>query len=211
MELFKKPSKTVPPMRFDLRLADPAYDAWAIKCADLRALISKHDGEESELLYKLTHRAPNPSNGMTGRVAEMLGETVDESDPLVDGIQARLSEIASVRRDAAAALAIATERQQKARFAASKVICDGVRTEYKTRTKALADALIAAHEANAALAEITNSLEAADVAWVGHLPPAPARMLGAANDRSNKIGVWLREAAAAGLIDKKSIPEGLKQ
>ncbi|MER8637660.1 hypothetical protein [Mesorhizobium sp. M1365] len=211
--MFKKTTtKTPAPLRFDLRQAEPAYDALAEKCANLRASISRLDAEESDLLGKLTRRTPKPSDSMNSRVAEMLGETVDDTDPLVDGIQARLREVNALRQDTRSALAIATERLQRARHAASKVICAGARDEYLARVRTLADALIAAHQANVSLFEITTALDAADVVWTGLLPPAPAnRMLGAAYDRSNRVAIWLKDAAADGLIDKKSIPEGLTQ
>jgi hypothetical protein len=211
LAIFKQTAKAAP-LRFDLRQAEPAYDALAEKCANLRASIGRLDAEESDLLGKLTSRTPKPADGMNSRVAEMLGETVDETDPLVDGIQARLREVNALRHDTRAALAIATERLQRARHEASKVICASVKDEYLARVRKLASALIEAHEANASLFEITTALDVGDVVWTGLLPPAPAtRMLGAAYDRSNKVAIWLKDAAADGLIDKKSIPEGLTQ
>ncbi|UVC12882.1 hypothetical protein [Mesorhizobium onobrychidis] len=105
MAIFKQNAKAAP-LRFDLRQAEPAYAALAEKCANLRASISRLDAEESDLLGKLTSRTPKPSDGMNSRVAEMLGETVNETDPLVDGIQARLREVNALRHDTRAALAI---------------------------------------------------------------------------------------------------------
>ncbi|MER9687143.1 hypothetical protein [Mesorhizobium sp. M0139] len=210
--MFKQTTKATPPMRFNLRDATPDYDKLAELCATLRSSAAKFDTEESELLTCLGSGAAKPHKAINARVADLLGDAADESpDPLAEGIRARLTEINSLRRDTRAALDIATARLQQARHAASKAICDSVATEYRARVQALAEALVTAHEANASLAEITNALEAADVAWVGILPPAPARMLGAPHDRGNRVGIWLREAASAGLIDKKSIPRDLTQ
>ncbi|PTE08214.1 hypothetical protein [Mesorhizobium helmanticense] len=209
----KQTTKAAPPMRFNLRDATPDYDKLAELCATLRAALSKLDSEESELLTRLSYKAAKPHTGVSAKVAELLGDDVDETpDPLSEGIRTRLTEINALRRDTRAALDIATERLQRARHAASKVICEGAKDDYLARVRKLADALIAAHEANASLCEITTALDSADVAWTGLLPPAPAnRMLGAAYDRQNRVAVWLKDAAADGLIDKKSIPQGLTQ
>ncbi len=210
--VFKKaPATGAQPLSFSLREAEPTYDKLAEKCESLRASIGKLDAEESDLLGKLFNRAPKPDDGMNSRVAELLDEAIDDADPLIDGIHARLLEVKALRDDTRAALAIATERLHKARHAASKVICDGVRDTYLTAVKALADALIAAHKANAAVAEITNGLQAADVVWTSYLPPAPAKMLGAPHDKQNRVAVWLRESARDKLIDPKIIPQDLKQ
>ena len=202
--MLKKPTKA--PLRFNLRDATPDYDKLAELCANLRASSARLDHEESDLLTRLGSRAAKPHSAVNAKVAEMLGDTIDEADPLTEGIRARLTEINAIRRDTRAALAIATERLQRARHEASKVICASVRDEYLARVRKLADALIASHEANVHLAELTSALEAGDVVWTGLLPPAPARMLGAAYDRSNRVAIWLREAAKDGLIDKSLIP-----
>ncbi|TIL23671.1 MAG: hypothetical protein E5Y88_22360 [Mesorhizobium sp.] len=213
--MFKKATPNLPlPMRFNLRDATPDYDKLAELCANLRAAISKLDSEESELLTRLSSKAAaKPHTGISAKVAELLGDDVDETpDPLSEGIRTRLTEINGLRRDTRAALDIATERLQRARHEASKVICASVREDYLARVRKLADALIAAHEANVALFEITTALDAADVSWPGLLPPAPAnRMLGAAYDRQNRVATWLKDAASDGLIDKAIIPAGLSQ
>lgn len=211
--MFKKQAtKTAPPMRFNLRDATPDYDKFAELCANLRAALSKLDNEESELLTRLGSRAAKPHQAINARVADLLGDAADQTpDPLSEGIRTRLTEINGLRRDTRAALDIATARLQGARHAASRVICEGVKAEYLARVSKLADALIGAHEANASLHEITSALDQADVVWTGLLPPAPARMLGAAYDRSNKVGMWLKGAAADGLIDKAIIPVELTQ
>lgn len=212
--MFKKTTtKADAPLRFDLRQAEPAYDKAFELCANLRSSVAKFDNEESELLARLSSKAAaKPHNGISAKVAELLGETVNETDPLSEGIRARLAEINGLRRDTRAALDIATERLQRARHEASKVICANAKEDYLARVRRLADALIAAHDANAALYELSSALDTADVVWTGLLPPAPAnRMLGAVHDRQNRVATWLKDAAEAGLIDKKSIPEGLTQ
>ena len=209
--MFNDKSKTKPaprpvPLSFSLR-DDPVYAEWTDKDIRLADHETRLDREESDILGKLSSRPVAPE--MSSNVAGLLGDEFSEDDPLAGGLKARLRAVQAERRDVKAARSIAKQRQATARVAASRAICDRLKTEYVARVATLADALIAAHQANAALFEMTNALDTAGVVWTGSLPPAPARMLGAANDRTNKVAAWLRDAANDGLIDRKSIPQEL--
>jgi hypothetical protein len=210
--IFKKPAAaSAPALSFSLRDTDPDYDKLAQKCDELRSAIGKLDAETADLWNRQhVKSAKDRDRHVNSRVMALLGDDVPEAeDPLSAGVSARMREIDAERRDTASALEIARTRLSKARFAASKTICDSVKAEYTKRVRVLADALIAADSANAELAAITGAMSDADVAFTAHLPAVPARMLGEPRDRNNKVALWLREAARDGLIDRTTIPERL--
>ncbi|WP_394891002.1 hypothetical protein ACG873_06640 [Mesorhizobium sp. AaZ16] len=208
--MFKKPTKaTAPTLRFDLRDEDPTYATWSEKVLEFKASVSKLDQEESDLLGRLAARPKKHSDSANLAVSKLLGDEVDEADPASVGLSIRLREVQSQRRDVRAALAIAEERKAAARNAASRNICERLLPDYKVRVTALAETLISAHKANASLYELTSALDAAGVTWTGVLPPIPGRMLGATYDKSNRVGLWLKEAAGHDLIDRKIIPSEL--
>ncbi|QJX06186.1 MULTISPECIES: hypothetical protein [Rhizobium] len=185
--------------------ADPTYAAAKELVTRLKASAGKLDAEESELLHRLGHRPAVAEK--TGRVAKLLGDAQPDDDEAPDGVSARLKAIAGERVDLRAAVNIAHDRLAKARFGASKAICDEVRGEYTARVKALAAALLAAHEEHEALLSLTNELSAQDVAWTGHLLPMQAH--GIFGHEGGKLSIWLHEAALAGFIAKAKIPKEL--
>ncbi|MGR9204178.1 hypothetical protein ACU8OG_09585 [Rhizobium leguminosarum] len=185
--------------------ADPTYAAAKDLVVRLKASSTKLDTEESELQYKLANRPATTEK--TGRVAALLGDATPEEDEAPDGVRARLKAIAGERVDLRAAIEIAQDRLAKARFGASKAICDEVAPNYAERVEALAAAFLAAYAAHEALLAITNELSAHDVAWTGHLAPLQAH--GLFGHDGGKLAIWLKEAAAAGFIAKSEIPKEL--
>lgn len=187
--------------------ADPTYAAAKELVARLKASSAKLDAEENELMHRLAHRPAAAEK--TGRVAMLLGDATPEEDEAPDGVRARLKAIAAERVDLRAAIEIAQDRLAKARFGASRAICAEVAPTYAERVKTLADALLAAHAAHAALLSITNELSAQDVAWTGHLAPLQAH--GIFGHEGGKLSIWLHEAKAAGFIGKSDIPKELRR
>lgn len=211
--MFPKPkTKNTPPtkaptLQFSLADESPDFASIKEKIFDLKAREQKLDNDESAALGKLNARPKKPIDNMNRNVAALLGDTVDEADPLVDGLQKHLHQVQAQRRDVKAARSIAEQRLAAARYAASRVICARVLPEYRTRVGTLANALIAAARADADLRELTDALDLADVAWSGPLRPVPAtRLLG---ERGDKVGRWLKEAVAYELIQKSTIPSEL--
>ena len=194
--------QTAPVVR-TLEAADDSYAAAKALRTRLRAATAKIDAEESDLLTRLANRPATPEK--TGRVAALLGDALPDDEEAPDGVRARLKQIASERVDLCSAIDIAAQRLATTRFSASKTICAEVESAYTERVKALAAALLAAHQARVELHELIDALNANDIAWTGHLPPMHA-------DRPmNRIGSWLRDAADAGFIKKSEIPTGLLQ
>jgi len=185
--------------------ADPTYAPAKDLLAKLKANLATIDREDDDLRFRLSNRKPGAEK--TSRVAALLGEEVDEDNAAPNGISERLKANASSRVDLRAAIEIATQRLATARHAASKTICEEVRKEYATRVKAVADALVAAHQAHAELLELTEELNDRDIAWTGSLPPMLATAIFGHN--SGRISGWLKDAVVAGFVDKKSIPQEL--
>ncbi len=205
--MFKKPTPAAAPVVRTLESADATYESAKALVARLRASMAKIDAEESDLLTRLANRPATPEK--TGRVAKLLGDAAPDDDEAPDGVRARLKAIAVERVDLRAAIDIAQQRLTAARFGASKTICDEVRPIYTKRVKAVAAALVAAHDAHAELLVLIDELNANDIAWTGALPPMQAdRIFG---HRSDRLSVWLRDAVTAGFITKSEIPTELQQ
>lgn len=190
----------------NLSEADSEYLAAFELVSKLRGSSSNLDVEENSLLAKLSNSPVTPE--LTDRVAALLGESKVDNNAAPDGLQSRLRAVADERRDLRAALAIAEQRLAKARYRASRTICDEVRPTYQAVVATLAAALVGAHNAHSALLEITNELTALDVAWSSYLAPMQATNI--FGERSGRIAAWLREAANAAFIDKAQIPQELK-
>lgn len=186
--------------------ADAQFAAAKGLVARLRASAASLDAEESELLYRVSTRPPSAEK--TGRVAKLLGDEAPGEDDPPDGIRARLKAIAAERVDVRAALEIATQRLQAARFGASRVICDEVAPAYGETVKALAAALLAAHDAHEDLLSIIAALNREDVAWTGALAPMQAHAIFGHN--GSRLAGWLREAAGSGFIKSSEIPKELR-
>lgn len=185
--------------------ADLFYAAAKELVRKLKSDIAKIDSEESELLFRLHNRKPGAER--TSRVAALLGEEVDEGNAAPDGISARLKAIASERVDLRAAIDIAQQRLATARHGASKIICQEISGEYTARVQAVATTLIAAHQAHAELLKLTEELNDREIAWTGYLRPMHATAI--FGDDSGRISGWLKDAASAGFLDKKTIPPEL--
>ena len=183
--------------------ADPTYATAAETLQRLRGKLRDLDNEESRLLDQLARRPQDV--GPTSRVLALLGEDViDEAD---DGPRLRLKAIASERIDLRAAVNIANQRVQTARFAASRAICAEVAPAYSERVKALAGALIGAHAAHQELLALISELNSNDVAWGSLVPMQAESILG---HDSGKVAGWLRQALDAGYVTPKEIPPELK-
>jgi hypothetical protein len=79
--------------------------------------------------------------------------------------------------------------------------------DYRQRVKALADALAAAHNAHVELLSLVSDLNGQDVAWSTLVPMQAERLFGHNSDR---LGVWFRDALAAGYVAKTDIPKGIE-
>ncbi|WP_275783106.1 hypothetical protein [Pararhizobium gei] len=205
--MLKKPTPAPAPIVRSLADADPGYAAAKDLVARLRAASSKLDQEESELMHRLANRPAIPEK--TGRVAALLGDALPDDDEAPDGLRSRLKAIAAERVDLRAAIDIAQQRLTTARFGASKTICDEVRPVYAARVKAVADALLSAHDAHSELLVLIDELNTNDIAWTGAMAPMHAdRILG---HRSDRLAIWLKDAADGGFISKSETPKELQQ
>ena len=188
-----KPTPSTPRVR-SLAEADQTYAAALALVHTLQDKMAVLYSEETDLLYRIGNEKQDGHKAQSAKVAALLGEETD--DLPVSGPRARLTEIMVERRDLTTAIDIAQSRVQKARHAASVIICEEVRSEYTARVQAMAEAIKAFIGAHAGLAALTNDLESHDVAWVGHLRP-----LGADRIVSRAEG-WLAEAREYGFIEK---------
>ncbi|RTL95475.1 hypothetical protein EJV44_12255 [Ancylobacter aquaticus] len=204
--IMKKRQPAPEPFRVrSLAEAEPGYSAVLEKQGDLRAARSRLDAEESDLLFKLSNPTPNAAI-TNNRVAKLLGDTVDDSDPAADGLRARFAACQAERRDVDAALRVIGDRLTATRAGASKTILSEAEPEYRRRVRELASALAQAYAAHVAVEEVINALQRADVAWVRPVftDGRAVQLFGA------RVGAWFHGAAAAGLIDKATLPEGLR-
>lgn len=186
--------------------ADSEYVAAFELVGKLRQTSSKLDVEENSLLAMVSRGSAKPE--LTDRVAALLGESNRANQEAPDSLQSRLRVIADERRDLRHAKAIAEERLCKARYKASKAICDDVSPAYQSAVATLAAAFVTAHNAHAALLAITNELNALDVAWISYLSPMQATNI--FGDNSVRIAAWLRVAASHKYIKSSDIPTELK-
>ncbi len=200
-------SKSNKPVIKSLADADSGYVAAKALVDKLGSQRSKLDAEENALLERLRNRGPAPEQ--TSRVAMLLGDALPADNVEPDGLRARLTAIAAERADLRAAIEIANQRLATARHRASATICGEVKPAYQAAVKNLADQLIAADAAHRRLVEIIDALNAADVAWTGHLPPAQAT--GILGERGVKVARWLHDVARHGFVKKADIPKELQQ
>lgn len=207
----KRPTAPEPFRVRSLAEADPGYATLLEKQGELRAARSRLDAEEGELLFKLSNAKPSDAP-VNRRVAALLGEEVDESDPAVDGLRARFTACQAERRDVDAALRVVEDRLRAARMAASRVIAGEAEPEFRRRASALALALAAAYEAHLAVEEVIDALQRADVAFVRSpfMDGRAVPLFGHTWDRQGRVAAWFREAVKAGLVEAGTVPEGLR-
>lgn len=199
--------KSNTPIVHSLAEADGGYAAAKALVDKLTSQRAKLDAEESALFERLRNRVPAPEQ--TGRVAALLGDAPPADDGEPDGLRARLTAIAAERADLRAAIEIANQRLAAARHRASVAICGQVKPAYDAAVKDLADQLIAADAAHRRLVKLIDALNAADVAWTGHLPPAQASTI--LGERGAKVARWLHDVARHGFIKRTDIPKELAQ
>jgi hypothetical protein len=210
MVLLRKSAAPAAPAPFavpSLHDASPAY-------ADAKALtqrlvdkVSALEREDDVLRERVNAQTPK-ERALNSRVSELLGDEVDEGNPEIDGIHARLKQNAAERRDLRTAIDVAKDRMSRARFDASRTICADAEPEYRARVRALADALLAAHKAHADVVGVTAALDAADVARPALFDAGRAlAMLGLPRDPNSRLSYWFRETAQAGLIDPAIVPK----
>ncbi|MBM7045226.1 hypothetical protein [Rhizobium lusitanum] len=187
--------------------ADASYASAKDLLTRLRASLSALDREADDIRTRLASRPVAAEK--TSRVAALLGESVDDDNVAPDGVSARLKAIAGERVDLRAAIEIAAQRLATARHAASKTICTEIKSDYSARVKAVADTLVAAHQAHAELLELSEQLNDRDIAWSGILPPMHAHAI--FGHDGGRISGYLHDAVQAGFIEKKSIPVELQR
>jgi chromosome segregation ATPase len=105
------------------------------------------------------------------------------------------------------AVEMTKHERQAARGEASKALCAKLAPRYHQLVGNLAQALVAAAQANEALRELTDQLTAEDVAWTGFLRPMGFNPLSRPQDRYSHLALWLSEATEYQLIDGKIIPD----
>lgn len=211
MILSKKRPPAPEPFRVrSLAEADPAYATLLEKQGELRSARSRLDAEESELLFRLSNDKPSDAP-VNRRVAALLGDEVDESDPAADGLRARFTACQAERRDVDAALRVVEDRLRAARMAASKAITSEIEPEYRRRVAALGAALAAAYDAHAAVEEIPDALRRADIAFTHVFTDGRAtRVLGRPRDEHGRVAAFFQEATRAGLVDASVVPEAFR-
>jgi len=211
MILSKKRPPTPEPFRVrSLAEADPAYATLLEKQGELRGTRSRLDAEESELLFRLSNAKPSDAP-VNRRVAALLGDEVDETDPAADGLRARFTACQAERRDVDAALRVVEDRLRGARMTASKLITAEVEPEYRRRVAALGAALAETYAAHAAVEEIPMALQRADIAFTSAFTEGRAtRVLGRPRDKQGRVAAFFQEAVKAGLVDAAVVPEALR-
>lgn len=163
------------------------------------ALIAKRD-ELTALHVDLKRRRKaaeaafrtNPAPSYRAGVAELLGEKVEGMTS-----RAEVAELIRQENDAADALAVLEQRIRTARGPASVHVCDQVRPEFSRRVASLCRALETLSAERAAYHELTDRLEAEDIAW-SYLGPVSLLFLGDRHD--GHVHRFLREAREAGHV-----------
>jgi hypothetical protein len=92
----------------------------------------------------------------------------------------------------------------------SAVIRAEIEPEYRRRAAEVFKALAPAFEANRALEELADALDAEDVVWGGmhiHVP----KFLGTSRDAYSDYAIAMREAVKDGIITKADLPKGFPQ
>lgn len=188
--LSKKPTPAEPFRVPSLANADPAYAALATKQAELHAEQAALRTERRELERTI---AAEPRKEYSSRVAELLGEQVDD----VTMPRKRLAEVLGRERDVAAALEIVRQRLQVARSTASQAVCALARPEYARRVAAMVEAMLALDVAHKAYVDLVDDFVTEDISWTALVPMTPT-FLGNPRDTERQIARFVRDAKAAG-------------
>jgi hypothetical protein len=189
-----------------LATAGPEFTALTEKESEIQTLIHRLDVERS----KLWGVANSGRDDGDDKVAALLGDEPVPADPSKQSARARLTEIAAETETARKALDVVRSRIAAARTAASAKVVEAVRPEYGRRVQVLGQALVAAYVAHSELLELTDQLNAADVAWSGLTPLQATRLLGDRRDNYSQLAIWLREAASAGYLKPADIPTEIR-
>jgi hypothetical protein len=176
------------------------------KLAGFAARTRELESERAAIAQDLAVAAPTTATTpRNARVAALLGEP----DVVPDKpSRSRLTEIAIELADLREA-AEAVERKRRVSLSkASAAICSGLAPEYRTRVRAVVEALKAAHTATLDLHDLTDALESSEVSWTGMGVAFPS-LLGSPRDPEAPLARYLREMVDQGHMLAREVPKEL--
>jgi hypothetical protein len=177
------------------------------KLAGFSRRIRDLESERAALAAELASESAGPAlTPRNARVAALLGE----SDVVPDKpSRMRLTEIAVELADLREAFETAGRMRRVALSKASAAICAGIAPEYRTRVRAVVEALKSAHAATLSLRELTNALEEQEVEWTS-LGVAFPSFIGNPCDLSGPLAHYPRDMVSQGHIGKYDLPRELQ-
>lgn len=170
--------------------ASPEYAALIDKQRELQAEQAALGKERRELEKRIRSE---PKREYTSRVAEILGEQVDDGNLP----RKRLAEGTARERDLETAIEVLRQRLRVARTAASQAVIALAKPEYAKVVGAMAKALRELDDAHRAYTDLVDQFVAEDVAWTG-LGVMTPHFLGSAREPERHVARWLRDAKEAG-------------
>lgn len=142
------------------------------------------------------------ADGVSATVATLVGDPIDEAPALPLDQSARAE-------DLNAAITILDRRLAEARMKASAVVREQVAPLHAELVKVICRAMVAVYEAAVAYDDLTDQLNAGEVAWSALHPMAPRDVVEQDN-RYSPVAIYLRQAAGYGFIPPSEIPAGIR-
>jgi hypothetical protein len=155
-------------------------------------------------------RASQPKDQTGAMLADILNGKLPRSRRNADELRAEHVAARERIEDLDRAKRLLSQYMVERRSEVSVEICRSLEQQYKARVRAVATALLQAHEAQIALDSLASELTARDVAWVGALEPMAPVMLGHPQDNGGPLAHWLRRAENAGYIAADEVPVELR-
>jgi hypothetical protein len=186
----------------------PPYKERCDQVEDLNVRSAKCRAELRVIAQRHRDRSPivgGVDNARAARVAVLLGEAPPE--PAEDDAR-RTMELIQEISDIQAAKDSVMERLNIEHKHASALVIAAVKEKYKKAVAAICDRLIEANRANAEFHRIVDALSADGVS-LGELRAMHPHFIGLPQDKFNKVGCYVREAANYGLFPKSKIPSEL--
>lgn len=187
---------------------DPTFSSLVQKKRELIAQKAEAEADLERQLAAVRNAAlqGQPVTARDVRVAEILGEEL--AGKPID--RSKIGPLRQSITDLEVAIREVERRIGSARIAASKPICDAIRSGHDAAVVEMCETLIDFANAVAKyrqLAEAANDFESIGLAWSGYLSPSHCHLLGVKpDDPYSGASVFLRECVAAGLFPASQLP-----
>jgi hypothetical protein len=198
----KKASIAIP----SLRSRSPDYARLVDQRDEIGAQRQAAMAELAELRRSTPPHDPTPpEDPANARVDELLGRSPRRLD---EGSLAKLQALSQGITDLTLAIGILDREIIAQRAKVSAVIRSEIEPEYRRRVAEVFKALGPAFEANRALEELTDALDAESILW-GAMQIHPPRFLRSSRNAYSDYAIAMREAVKDGVIAKPDLPKGL--